>query len=870
MSKEAVYPKRFNFKEVQKKWMKYWREEKIYSFDINREDEIFSIDTPPPFVSGDLHMGHILNHSWIDFVARYHKLKGDNVYFPQGFDCHGLPVELAVQKEYGISQHQRDVFLEKCVEWVDNNIRNMRRQFDDLGYSSDWDYTYRTMNDDYKYKVQLSLLKFYNEGWLYREKFPTHYCMNCETSLAKAEVGYMEQSGYLWYMKFPIVGTTDEFITIATTRPEYMEACVAILINPNDDRYYHLSAAEIKIPFTDRIVRVYMDKSVDMNFGTGIVYVCTYGDEMDIKWKLQYDLEEIQIFTEDGNMNENSKYQGLTILEAREQVVADLKKIGLIEKVEDYEHSIIIHSERSSCRKPIEYLPVYQWFINVKDFTQDIIESAEKMIWRPEKQKQRLLDWANGLDWNWVISRQRVFGTPIPFWYCAECGEIITPSKEDLPLDPVTTPPPVNECPKCKNTKLIGEKDVCDCWIDSSITPLEIAKWEEETGEKNFYERAYLKAKVHRPQGYEIIRTWLFYTLFRCKKLTGKDPFYEVMINGMVAGPDGRHMSKSLGNAISPDEIMPLYGADAIRQWAAMGSLGDDYPFEFSWINLQTKQPIPNSVIMEEKIKLPEVKFNKKFGIRCDQLVGTSRFITKIWNAYRFLFMNLNKIDIPNLNIKAKELSPIDCFYYSEFNNHLEIISGYYDEYNWHGATLSLRSFFWNDLCDNYIEAIKHKFYSNDHRIREISLKNALDLFYKVLILSAVTMPFISEEINSIIYKNFTNLKSIHQERWPDQYPEVSEDLANIGKTGIELIKFLRMNKSKLQIPLNQEIPRVIIISERNQLKNISKLSNDIKNTIRIDKLDIIEISEESKIKDVPLFKENIKDLGIAIYIYNS
>jgi valyl-tRNA synthetase len=466
------------------------------------------------------------------------------------------------------------------------------------------------------------------------------------------------------------------------------------------------------------------------------------------------------------------------------------------------------------------------------------------MIWRPEKQKQRLLDWANGLDWNWVISRQRVFGTPIPFWYCAECGEIITPSKEDLPLDPVTTPPPVNECPKCKNTKLIGEKDVCDCWIDSSITPLEIAKWEEETGEKNFYERAYLKAKVHRPQGYEIIRTWLFYTLFRCKKLTGKDPFY--------------------------DEIMPLYGADAIRQWAAMGSLGDDYPFEFSWINLQTKQPIPNSVIMEEKIKLPEVKFNKKFGIRCDQLVGTSRFITKIWNAYRFLFMNLNKIDIPNLNIKAKELSPIDCFYYSEFNNHLEIISGYYDEYNWHGATLSLRSFFWNDLCDNYIEAIKHKFYSNDHRIREISLKNALDLFYKVLILSAVTMPFISEEINSIIYKNFTNLKSIHQERWPDQYPEVSEDLANIGKTGIELIKFLRMNKSKLQIPLNQEIPRVIIISERNQLKNISKLSNDIKNTIRIDKLDIIEISEESKIKDVPLFKENIKDLGIAIYIYNS
>lgn len=865
MSKETPYPKRFNFNKVQKKWMQYWREEEIYSFNINREGEIFSIDTPPPFVSGALHMGHILNYSWIDFVARYHRMKGDNVYFPQGFDCHGLPVELAVQKEYGISQHQRDDFLKNCVEWVDNNIKNMRRQFDDLGYSSDWNYTYRTMNDDYKYKVQLSLLYFYNKGWLYREKFPTHYCMNCETSLAKAEVGHMEEKGNLWYMKLPIVGREDEFIIIATTRPEYMEACVAILINPNDERYYHLSDAEVKIPFTDRIVRVYMDKYVDMNFGTGIVYVCTYGDEMDIKWKFQYDLDEIQIFTEDGHMNENSKYQGLMILEAREQIVEDLEKLGFIEKVEDYEHNIIIHSERSSCRKPIEYLPVYQWFINVKDFTQDIIESAEKMIWHPEKQKQRLLDWAEGLDWNWVISRQRVFGTPIPFWYCIECGEIISPTKEDLPLDPVTTPPPVKECPKCKNNRLVGEKDVCDCWIDSSITPLAIAKWEEDL---DFYERVYLKAKVHRPQGYEIIRTWLFYTLFRCKKLTGKDPFYEIMINGMVAGPDGRHMSKSLGNSISPDEVMPLYGADSIRQWAAMGTAGDDYPFEFSWINLQTKQPISKSIISEERVNLPEDKFNKKYRIKCDQLIGTSRFVTKIWNAYRFLFLNLNKIEISSLNIKTEDLSAIDCFYYSEFNNNLEIISKYFDEYNWHGAAMSLRSFFWNDICDNYIEAIKHKFYSDDDQIRKTSLKNALNLFYKILIISAITMPFISEEINSIIYKKFTNLKSIHLENWPNPYQKFSEDLARDGKLGIEIIKIIRMNKSKLQIPLNQEISRVVILTKENELRNLENLKEDIKKTVRTENLDILKISNENKIKENPDLKQQIEDLNITIYIY--
>jgi valyl-tRNA synthetase len=689
--------------------------------------------------------------------------------------------------------------------------------------------------------------------------------MNCETSLAKAEVGHMEEKGNLWYMKLPIVGREDEFIIIATTRPEYMEACVAILINPNDERYYHLSDAEVKIPFTDRIVRVYMDKYVDMNFGTGIVYVCTYGDEMDIKWKFQYDLDEIQIFTEDGHMNENSKYQGLMILEAREQIVEDLEKLGFIEKVEDYEHNIIIHSERSSCRKPIEYLPVYQWFINVKDFTQDIIESAEKMIWHPEKQKQRLLDWAEGLDWNWVISRQRVFGTPIPFWYCIECGEIISPTKEDLPLDPVTTPPPVKECPKCKNNRLVGEKDVCDCWIDSSITPLAIAKWEEDL---DFYERVYLKAKVHRPQGYEIIRTWLFYTLFRCKKLTGKDPFYEIMINGMVAGPDGRHMSKSLGNSISPDEVMPLYGADSIRQWAAMGTAGDDYPFEFSWINLQTKQPISKSIISEERVNLPEDKFNKKYRIKCDQLIGTSRFVTKIWNAYRFLFLNLNKIEISSLNIKTEDLSAIDCFYYSEFNNNLEIISKYFDEYNWHGAAMSLRSFFWNDICDNYIEAIKHKFYSDDDQIRKTSLKNALNLFYKILIISAITMPFISEEINSIIYKKFTNLKSIHLENWPNPYQKFSEDLARDGKLGIEIIKIIRMNKSKLQIPLNQEISRVIILTKENELRNLENLKEDIKKTVRTENLDILKISNENKIKENPDLKQQIEDLNITIYIY--
>lgn len=863
MTQENNYPRRFNFNDVQKKWIKYWRDEKIYKFDINANGDIFSIDTPPPFVSGTLHLGHILNHSWIDFVARYHKMKGENVFFPQGWDCHGLPVELAVEANYGISKDDREKFLVKCIEWVNDNIKNMSIQFDKLGYSTDWNYTYRTMNDDYKLKVQRSLLFYHEKGWLYREKFPTHFCVNCQTSVAKAEVGYSDEKGMLWYIKLPIVGGKNEYISIATTRPEYMEACVGVFIHPNDERFYHLSAAEVEIPLTNRTVRIQMDRNVDMNFGTGIVYCCTYGDEMDIKWKLEYDLDEIQIFTEDGHMNKNSKYKGLTILETRKQIVKDLEIMGLIEKIEDYEHRLVIHSERGSCRKPIEFLPVYQWFINVKDFKDEIIESGELMKWYPEKHKQRLIDWCEGLDWNWVISRQRVFGTPIPFWYCNDCGEIIPPKAEDLPLDPVKTSPPMKQCPKCKSKNIVGEKDVCDCWIDSSITPLAISKWLEDD---TFFKKTYLDAKVHRPQGYEIIRTWLFYTLFRCKKLTGKAPFYEIMINGMVAGPDLRKMSKSFGNIISPDEIMPEFGADALRQWSALGTLGDDYPFTYTWINIQTKQPISDDNIKKEMEKLPKNKFNKKYRKRYEQLTGASRFLTKIWNAFRFLNLNLNKIEISNIEFDSNSLSVIDSHIFLEFNKNLEKITNFFDGYNWHEAFTILRPFFWNDICDNYIEAIKYKFYSEDLKVRETALKNALNLFYKILKIFAIIMPFISEEIYSILYKKYVKKKSIHLEQWPTPYKGISNELAKKGNLGLEIIKILRNYKSKLQIPLNKEISSVIILSNKKNLIDIKDLKEVIKNTIRIKELQIFDSDKTDKIREEPNLKEINEELGIIFY----
>ncbi len=864
MLEKNNFPKRYNFSEIEKKWIKYWKKENIYKFDLNKAGQIFSIDTPPDFTSGDLHMGHILNHSWIDFVARFRRMQGINVYFPQGYDCHGLPTELAVAEEFKIDKYDRENFLKKCIEWTEYCIKRMTRQFDELGYSTDWNYIYRTMDNTYKKQVQESLLDFYEKGWLYRAKHPTHYCMNCQTSVAKAEVGYMDEEAKIWEVKLPLANYPEEYITIATTRPEYIEACVGIFVHPNDERHYDLIGTQIRIPFSERIVRVEADKEVDMNFGTGIVYLCTFGDEMDIRLQMRYNLPIVQIFTKDGHMNENSKFQGLTILKAREKILEELDKKGLLVSEKEYQHRIIVHTERSSCKQPIEYLPIPQWFIKVKDFTRDIIESGEKMKWFPEKHKQRLIDWCESLDWDWVVSRQRVFGTPIPFWYCNDCGEIFSAKREDLPVDPAKEESPVKECTKCKSKDIIGEKDVLDCWIDSSITPLVISKWKIDNA---FFNKTYMKAQVHRPQGYEIIRTWLFYTLFRCKKLTGKDPFDEVMINGMVAGPDGRKMSKSFGNVVSPDEVLPLYGADALRQWAAMGSLGDDYPFEYSWIEKNTKQPVSKDKIEDDKNKLPEDKFKRKYERRYNQLIGASKFLTKIWNAYRFLYLTNEKIDLKEIDIDINELSPIDSYFYNKFNEVLEYITNSFEGYNWHEGFAAFRSFFWYEICDDYIEAIKYKFYLEDAAIKQNALKAVLNLMYKILKILAIISPFISEDIYSILFKNYIKQKSIHLEKWSVPYQRIPEKFAEQGKFCLEIIKNIRMVKSSNKIPLNQELNKVILILDINRVKMLEALQIDIKKTIRIKELIVID-KETQESLDTPDIEENIEDLGLNILIF--
>ena len=804
-------PKNFDFLKIEDKWIKKWKEDEVYKFDITIPDRpIYSIDTPPPFTSGTLHMGHILNHTWIDIAARFRRMIGYNVYFPQGFDCHGLPTELKVETEYKISKDDRTLFLEKCIEWTEEAIAQMKRQFDAIAYSTYWELTYKTMDKEYLRLVQSSLLYFYEKGWLYRKKFPIHWCVKCSTALAKQEVGYIDEMGHLWYIKMPLSDGSG-YVTIATTRPEMTPACVAVLVHPDDSRHYHLSGKKVKLPIFEREVPIILDSEVDMEFGTGIVYLCTFGDETDIKWQVEYNLPVIQVIDEKGIMTEAAaKYQGLAIEEAREKIIKDLDKLGMIEKIEELPHRIIVHTERSSCLNPIEYLPIEQWFIKVKSFKEEIIEASEKMNWYPSHMIKRLLDWVESLDWDWVISRQRVFGTPIPFWYCDKCNHIIAPNKNNLPLDPNEVPPPVSKCPKCDGN-IIATKDVCDCWVDSSVTPLVISKWETNN---NYFKRTY--PSTMRPQGYEIIRTWAFYTIFRCLKLTNMPCFKDLMINGMVAGTDGRKMSKSYGNVVAPEEPLAKYGADALRQWAAMGTLGDDYPYT-------TKE-----------------------------LEYSFRFLRKLWNACRFTSPNLVDFEYKKVKQQNLQLTNIDTWILNKFNEVINSTKKDLEVYNFRDSLTSFRQFFWHNFCDDYLEAVKYRIYE---KISDIDLQTAQYVLYFIILNSlkifAPFAPFITEELYNLIFSKHEQIPSIHLTPWPESFKNLNETAVTNGERAIDFIKKLRDAKAKRRLALSKPIPALFIKGEVDLLKDLEMQKQVIAKTLKIEKLEFVSKILEPTVDEI-------------------
>lgn len=839
---EKNIPKDYDH-EKEKFWQEKWENDEVYKFIGDGSRPRYVIDTPPPYPTGLLHMGHILNWAYIDFNARYRRQKGMDVLFPQGWDCHGLPTEVKVEETHNIKKNDvtRTEFRDMCTELTTKNIESMRVQMRSVGFSQDWSREYITMTPEYRKRTQLSFLKMFEQGLIYQGIHPVNWCPRCETAIAFAEVEYADNTTFLNYVNFPPAevdtprednsyipsdGTVADpevpGVLIATTRPELMSACVAVVVHPDDDRYNSLLGNYVQVPLSGQKVKIIADDEVDPEFGTGAVMICTFGDKTDVAWVNKYDLDVIEAITEQGLLTDAAgRFAGMELAEAKKKTIEALKDEGYLTKQEQVDQNV---GQCWRCKTPIEILVKKQWFLKVTELIPETKKASNEMRWVPEHMESRLLNWADSMEWDWCISRQRLFATPIPVWYCKECGKVHLPDAEQLPIDP-TVDKPLKPC-DCGCNDFIGEEDVLDTWMDSSISPLSVAGWPDPSYTKLF------PANV-RPQGHDIIRTWAFYTTLRCLALTGDKPFDDVVINGMVFGEDGFKMSKSRGNVTGPEEVVSEYGADALRTWAANSVPGSDVAFDWK-----------------------DIKHGYKF-------------LRKFWNAFRFISMHI--FDDEASGVEDIKLNPIDKWIIAKFNVLNKTVDDAFADYNFAATINNIEKFVWHDFCDEYIESVKYRLYNDDidadSRIAaKYTLKSIVRDSLKLL---APIAPFFTEEV----YQYFDEEGSIHNSIWPEIYPDVGEEDIIKGEKAIEIIGEIRRFKSASKIPLNVPVASVNVYTEDNKLSELFEYFADvIAGTLKINNFEvktgkpdvhekIIEIEPDMS-KIGPTFK---KDAGQVI-----
>ncbi len=808
MSNEEI-PKDYDFKK-EKVWEQKWEDENIYKYIGDGSRPRYIIDTPPPYPTGAIHLGHVLNWVYIDMNARYRRQKGFDVLFPQGWDCHGLPTEVKVEETHGIKKNDvsRTQFRQYCIDLTTKNIASMKADMKAMGYSQDWTREFVTMNPEYMKRTQYSFLKMYEDGLIYQGKHPVNWCPRCQTAIAFAEVEYSDNTTFLNYVNFPPAvedsyediassqesgkqaDPKEEGILIATTRPELMSACVAVVIHPEDERYTHLLGKYVEVPLSHQKVKIIADEEVDPEFGTGAVMICTFGDKTDVSWVQKYNLEVIDVIDDAGTLTAAAgRYEGMDLQTCKKQTIKDLDSEGYLLKKEQVDQNV---GQCWRCKTPVEILLKEQWFVAVRDLIKKTKVAADEMNWVPEHMKSRMVNWADSMEWDWCISRQRIFATPIPVWYCKDCGNVILPEVDDLPIDP-TVDKPKHAC-ECGCEEFVPEVDVLDTWMDSSISPLSIAGWPDEDYVNHFPSNI-------RPQGHDIIRTWAFYTTLRCLALTGQKPFDDIVINGMVFGEDGNKMSKSRPEfVVGPEEVIEKYGADSLRTWAANSVPGSDVIFDWKDI---------------------------KHGYR---------FLRKFWNAFRFISMQIFDEKISYGDVKDN-LGPLDLWILSKLNNLNRTVDQAFADYNFAETITSIERFFWHDFCDEYIEAVKYRLYTDvsdeSRRAAKYTLRTVVETSLKLL---APIAPFFTEEV----YQYFSD-ESIHTTLWPEVYDElINEEIENKGETTVELIDEVRRFKSSAKIPLNAELAEVNVYTSDDDLVDVfNQFDADIKGTLKINDLAI-------------------------------
>lgn len=795
--------KKYDFKEKEEKWLNYWQDNKIYEFKRDNR-KVFSIDTPPPTVSGKIHIGHIFSYSQAEIIARYKRLRGYNVFYPFGFDDNGLPSERLVEKEQEKRAHEigREEFSKLCYETTDKYEEEFKNLFSRLGVSADLKSAYKTVSPSTIKISQTSFLDLVNKGHCYHKESPALWCNECMTSIAQAELETKTIKTTFNYINFK-TKEDGEVFTIATTRPELLPAIVCVFINPLDEKNKHLIGKTALIPVVNIEVPIMADEKVSLDKGTGIVMCCTFGDQTDIEWWKKYNLPLKHILTENGKIIESiPNYGGLKIKEARKKIIEDIELSGNLVKVEELDHEVQTHER---CGKEVEYSIMKQWFIDIMNHKEDFLEIGNNIKWYPKYMHTRYDEWVNNVAWDWCISRQRYFGVPFPVWYCKKCGKPIFAHLEDLPINPLIDKP--KDVCSCGCTEYIPETDVMDTWATSSSTPLINMKY----GEKENYEDI-LKPMSLRTNASEIIRTWDFYTIVKSFYHFESKPWESVMITGFVMASKGEKISKSKGNSKEdPLSLINENSADALRYWSSSGRLGTDITFSD------------------------------------ETLLRGKKLINKIWNVSKFIEMHLS-------DYKDKEFNDYEYFdkwIIARYNEMENSFIKYLDEYEVGLALNVLEKFFWN-FCDNYIEIVKHRLYRPEEfgdTPRYSGQKTVYTLLYKLLQDFSIFFPFITEEIYQELFKDNV---SIHLTEIKKLDLNFDEEL-KYGNMMCNIIGEVRGEKTNKAVSLKTSVKLLDISLESKLNSAIESSIKDFKATLFIEEIIFNEIKENYKIEKIEL-----------------
>lgn len=762
-----MLPDRYVFREAEPRLAQTWSDNNLYAFPQERTAPIFTIDTPPPTVSGELHIGHCYSYTQIDVIARFQRMRGKRVLFPMGFDDNGLPTERFVEKTIGRKAHEMtlDEFLARCQPLIAETEENFERLWKRLSLSVDWRYRYSTISPEAQRTSQWSFIQLYQAGRVYAQPAPTLWCPECRTAIAQAEVDDSARATLFSTLAFQL--EDGGVLPIATTRPELLPACVAIFVHPDDARYAHLIGSRARIAdFMQQeliTVPILADELADPSKGSGAVMCCTFGDSTDVRWWWKHQLPLRTAIGRDGCMTELAgSLAGLSVGEARQRILELLAAQGSILQQEAIEHNVGIHER---CGTPVEYQHTRQWFIRILDQKERWLEAGRQIEWRPAYMRARYEHWVEHLQWDWCISRQRFMGVPFPAWTCRACGEIKLARLDQLPIDPRITMP--DEPCRCGAHDFAPEQDVMDTWATSSCSPLIIGRWIDDPA----WFAQHFPADL-RPQAHDIIRTWAFYSIIKSLYHANTVPWKTIMISGHALSSERSKISKSKAHSeAGPLALIERESADALRYWASSVKVGQDTSFH------------------------------------SETLANGRRLITKLWNASRFAERHLQDLTMEQFEQHPALLLPTDRWLLHRLAETIGEATRELELGEYAGARAAIERFFWSDLCDNYLELIKARLYSRPGPARTAAQWTLARALLSVVKLFAPYMPFVTEELYQGLFRAYDRAFSLHLSTWPTvQADWLDQRAEDAGVLLLEILRQVRKYKAEHGLSLGAEL----------------------------------------------------------------